>query len=277
MAAPGAAANTRPAPSGYPQAGPGPYSPGPAGYGRAGTPSGGYPPGATPSGGYPPGPASSGGYPQASPPGSRLPLWLALGGAAAVAVVIGLVLALSGDDGEPTAASTTTTTGGATTASTAGSTTTTSSSSTSSGSARVTDAEFDEMQTSCAEGAMRDCDALWLLSPVDSDYEAFGASCGERDTADEHHGTCHDDFPEEPGLPIELSDGALERLRRSCENEYWLYCDQLYWRTPIGSDLEAVAMSCGGRAPEGETYPGRCLATYGDASSGSSGSGGASS
>lgn len=42
------------------------------------------------------------------------------------------------------------------------------------------DPTMDGLWDSCAAGNMGDCDSLYLRSPFDSDYEAFGESCGGR-------------------------------------------------------------------------------------------------
>ncbi len=40
-------------------------------------------------------------------------------------------------------------------------------------------------------------------------------------------------------------------------------CDSLYRRTPLGSELEALAMDCGGRADGLEEYRGTCEEEFG--------------
>lgn len=37
------------------------------------------------------------------------------------------------------------------------------------------------MWTACQDGEMASCDDLYRFSPADSEYEAFGGTCGERD------------------------------------------------------------------------------------------------
>lgn len=44
----------------------------------------------------------------------------------------------------------------------------------------LADGDLDELQQQCADGDMWACDELYMESPWGSDYEAFGASCGER-------------------------------------------------------------------------------------------------
>jgi hypothetical protein len=40
--------------------------------------------------------------------------------------------------------------------------------------------EFDDLAQSCYEGDMRSCDELFNETPVGSDYEAYGDTCGGR-------------------------------------------------------------------------------------------------
>jgi Hsp70 protein len=216
-------------------------------------PSGGYPASGPQSGGYPAGGPSSGGYAQ-PPSGSRTGLWIALGGIAAVVLaVVGFVAFSGGDDGGTTGSTTTSTTSG--TGSTTGPTT--------GGGTGVPDADLLEMQTSCQNGAMRDCDALWLLSPTESDYESFAETCGGLDTAGGHQGTCYTDYPDQTGITITLSAAALDGLAGGCTAGYMNYCDMLYHRTPFGSPQEDVAQNCGGHATDGQDYNGTCQETYG--------------
>ncbi len=42
------------------------------------------------------------------------------------------------------------------------------------------DAELDALAAACFDGDAGACDDLYLRSPVDSDYEAYGATCGGR-------------------------------------------------------------------------------------------------
>lgn len=53
-------------------------------------------------------------------------------------------------------------------------------------------AELDLLWDACADGDFEACDDLYSFSPVDSAYEAFGDSCGERN---EPSGWCTDLYP----------------------------------------------------------------------------------
>lgn len=47
------------------------------------------------------------------------------------------------------------------------------------------DAYFDALYDRCAEGDLAACDELFLESPIESEYERFGATCGDRFTLDD--------------------------------------------------------------------------------------------
>ena len=51
------------------------------------------------------------------------------------------------------------------------------------------DPTFDDLALGCETGDLEDCDELYRLTPVGSGYEAFGSTCGARDTV-EYDGNC---------------------------------------------------------------------------------------
>lgn len=52
------------------------------------------------------------------------------------------------------------------------------------------DATLDALWTSCGDGDMQACDDLYQESPVGSQYESFGATCGRVFTADDSPESC---------------------------------------------------------------------------------------
>ena len=60
--------------------------------------------------------------------------------------------------------------------------------------ATTTDAELEDLRAACAIGSLDDCDDLWLGTPIGSELEAFAETCGGRDPAGGHQGTCADDL-----------------------------------------------------------------------------------
>ncbi len=110
------------------------------------------------------------------------------------------------------------------------------------------DAELDALYDDCQGGDLVACDDLYYASPIDSDYEFFGATCGGR--SDEISGFCAD--------PLEFGgdafsygdDPILDALWDDCEAGVLRACDDLWWDSPVGSEYEAFAESCGGRSAE---------------------------
>jgi hypothetical protein len=58
------------------------------------------------------------------------------------------------------------------------------------------DPVLDAIYDRCADGSMSACDNLFLQSPPDSNYEAFGAFCGLRVTEPPPDMTCRDVDPD---------------------------------------------------------------------------------
>lgn len=115
-----------------------------------------------------------------------------------------------------------------------------------------TDAELDALWIACDGGSARACDDLYFESPSDSDYEAFGLSCGGRaiDDCSDVLGTDSDepvDGPA-PGSPPPGTDAALDALWIACDGGSANACDELFWTSPGDSEYEDFGLSCGGRS-----------------------------
>lgn len=104
----------------------------------------------------------------------------------------------------------------------------------------ATDDELQALYDSCAAGELADCDQLYLSAPFGSDFEEFGSTCGG--TSDPMYGGCTGDF----GMDIDLDALATE-----CEAGDMDACDTLYFSSEYGSDLEAIADTCGGTREPG--------------------------
>ena len=118
------------------------------------------------------------------------------------------------------------------------------------------DPTLDALWDSCAGGDLAACDTLWFDSPIGSEYEAFGGSCGGLESSSQF-GTCADGAE-----PMNYGDDAeLDGLYDSCTAGDFEACDDLYLFSPIGSDYEAYGNSCGGRSSE--DLFGNCLAEFG--------------
>jgi hypothetical protein len=120
------------------------------------------------------------------------------------------------------------------------------------------DPELDALWDACADGDWAACDELYWSSPVSSDYEAFGASCGDREAA---YGTCEylmdvpdvpvdsDPWPDEPETYGD--DADLDRLWDRCSSGDWDACDDLYIQAPFDSRYEDFGNTCGDRIGAG--------------------------
>lgn len=109
-----------------------------------------------------------------------------------------------------------------------------------------TDPILDTLWDWCEDGAMWACDELFLASRAGSDYEWFGATCGDRVDTDEW---CTDlyDAPEafEFGDVVELDELWLECA--SGVGEWALACDLLFELAPPDTEYSEFGATCGGR------------------------------
>ncbi|MBK9179162.1 MAG: hypothetical protein IPM45_06225 [Acidimicrobiales bacterium] len=243
-----------------------------------------------------------------TPPGgkaSRTPWFVAIGVVAAAVLVLGAVLVFSGgkknDAGEDWGASsstsvqtTSTTRPTTTTSTTTSSTTTTTAPTTTQPRPNTThgpgatapprttvpptwtytpytygdDWYLDHLWDHCYSGDWAACDQLYWESPVDSEYETYGSTCGY--TLDWMAGGCVSWYSSPPTVwsPYTYGDDAyLDSLWDACSGGDMGACDQLYYDSPSGSEYETYGAMCGLTA-SGSWMAGGCA-------SGSSGGGGA--
>jgi hypothetical protein len=106
------------------------------------------------------------------------------------------------------------------------------------------DPELDLMWDECSLGNYEMCQALYAQSPVGSEYEWYGGSCGG--TQDEATG-CQPDL-------------ELEQLAELCAVGTMEACDELFLQAPVGSEYEEFGATCGFTRDPGLT----CVYTYGD-------------
>jgi hypothetical protein len=112
------------------------------------------------------------------------------------------------------------------------------------------DPQLDALWDGCDAEAFDACDELYQVAPVGSEYEWFGGSCGGRIDGVEG---C------EAFLGRTEPDAELEELAASCEEGSMEACDELFHASPVGSDVEEFASTCGYRR---DHRP--CAFTYGD-------------
>jgi hypothetical protein len=121
-----------------------------------------------------------------------------------------------------------------------------------------TDPILDTLWDWCDDGGMWACDELFIYSIAGSDYEWFGATCGDRVDTDDW---CTELF----GAPEARTLGdvpELDELWVECESgvgDWTLACDLLYELSPIETDYSDFGDTCGARSdPSGpcrELYP----------------------
>jgi hypothetical protein len=119
------------------------------------------------------------------------------------------------------------------------------------------DPDFDSYYDNCEGGDMPQCDLLFLTSPIGSEYEEFGGTCGGIFTVDDAPFSCAADGGGDGGDggddPFTYGDDPeLDALWDACDGGDPDACDQLFSDSPGGSEYEDFGFSCGGRVPEGE-------------------------
>ena len=109
-----------------------------------------------------------------------------------------------------------------------------------------TDPVLDILWGWCEDDAMWACDQLYLVSIAGSDYEWFGATCGDRVETDEW---CTDlfDAPEAEAFGDALQLDALWLECASGEGEWAIVCDLLYELAPGETEYSDFGDTCGGR------------------------------
>ncbi|MEO1062237.1 MAG: hypothetical protein AAFZ07_12525 [Actinomycetota bacterium] len=115
------------------------------------------------------------------------------------------------------------------------------------------DPSLDALWDDCAGGDLAACDTLYLTTPIGSDYEDFGSTCGRTTAAT--FGQCSD----EPVGGTDIVDGygddpVLDALWDACDAGSFSDCDALYYQSPFDSSYEAFGASCGGRSDGGNGF-----------------------
>ena len=124
------------------------------------------------------------------------------------------------------------------------------------------DPELDALYDACADEDWEACDDLYIESPLGSEYEEFGDTCGGRTNG----GTlCTTEFFEgsegsegsqgsggtDPEANTYGDDPALDALWEECEAGDGVACDDLYLAAPIGSEYQEFGDTCGGTTSGG--------------------------
>jgi len=105
------------------------------------------------------------------------------------------------------------------------------------------DEALDALWDRCESGGLAACDELYFAAPVDSGYERFGATCGNREAQPglcSAHGGAGDTT--EGGFG---SDPQLDLLYMECEEGNMLACDDLFFEAEPASAYEEFGATCG--------------------------------
>ena len=100
---------------------------------------------------------------------------------------------------------------------------------------------FDALWNRCETGDLIACDLLNASSVIETEYQEYGRSCGNRSD------------PEPEGqLCIFLHGGGpdFDQLRDECLNGDFVACDGLFGFSDIGSGYDQLGVTCGGRIAE---------------------------
>ncbi|HEY3438028.1 MAG TPA: hypothetical protein VGK35_10110 [Actinotalea sp.] len=111
------------------------------------------------------------------------------------------------------------------------------------------DPTLDALWDACAGGDLAACDNLYDSSPVGSEYETFGDTCGNTTAGGN---ICAEGTAVE-GPNTHGDDPALDALWDSCAAGSDSDCDALFDQAPAGSDYEKFGNTCAGRS-DGSDY-----------------------
>lgn len=126
-----------------------------------------------------------------------------------------------------------------------------------------TDSQLDALWDRCANEDWQACDDLFIQSPVDSVYEDFGDTCGNRQASGtgvyctEAFGADTSGQDDSAGEPFTYGDDAyLDGLWDACEGGDMQSCDDLFFDSPFDSEYEEFGDTCGGRTEGGPSCVG---------------------
>ncbi len=128
---------------------------------------------------------------------------------------------------------------------------------------RGDNATLDTLWDDCEAGDGEACDTLYFTSPVGSEYETFGSTCGNRFEDSGVGRACESELTGDgsSGSGGATADGdargddpALDALWDDCEAGDGEACDTLYLTSPIFSEYETFGSTCGNRFDEDDFY-----------------------
>jgi hypothetical protein len=138
----------------------------------------------------------------------------------------------------------------------------------SSSSAEGVDPYLDQLWAECEAGDFQSCDDLYSDSPLGSEYQEFGDTCGNRNVPS---GWCVEVYAtggSSSGSSAPGEDSYLDQLWAECEYGDFQACDDLYSDSPLGSEYQEFGDTCGNR----NVPSGWCVEVYASGGSSSSSS-----
>jgi hypothetical protein len=102
---------------------------------------------------------------------------------------------------------------------------------------------LDALYDKCKAGNYKACDDLYVEADNGTAYQRFGDTCGNRNSP---AGFCVDIYGGGGGGGSG-GNAELDALASSCEAGNMAACDELYTKSPSGSNYEQYALTCGGR------------------------------
>jgi len=119
------------------------------------------------------------------------------------------------------------------------------------------DPVLDALWVECGQGNLESCDGLYYDSPLDSEYQEYAATCGNRDDA--IAGWCGTLVAAPtPSSQAPGGNPVLDFLWEACAEADFQACDDLYFEAPGGSIYEEFGATCGDRAERA----GRCVEEF---------------
>lgn len=115
------------------------------------------------------------------------------------------------------------------------------------------DASLDALWDACSAEDWEACDSLYMAAPIDSEYETYGDTCGNRTDGSS---SCTVEFGSGTTTTEPYTygdDAALDALWDLCTGEDWQACDDLYLQSAVGSDYEYYGDTCGNKYEAGTT------------------------
>ena len=108
-------------------------------------------------------------------------------------------------------------------------------------------AQLESLLVDCESGSDLACDILFQLSDFDSEEEVAATTCGGR--SDITVVFCTPDVNAEGQTSVfDITSDGLDAVVIACtDGSDMTACDFLYFRSPIGSELEAIGATCGDR------------------------------